>query len=157
VWENFPRFSEFLITVEDDFSDPDVDIETEFENEKKYTKSCIHNLQENMQERYLDLDLELYEYVQYPFTIERSKFPRGHMALELADLREDMDAKYLCEKNDLIRFWLSIDEDKYSGLKGEARKDLVRMGTTYTCEAGFSHMTYIKSKHRSRITVVTFE
>ena len=63
-----------------------------------------------------------------------------------------MDIKYLYEKNDLIRFWLSIDEDKYSGLKGEARKVLVRMGTTYTCEAGFSHMTYIKSKHRSRIT-----
>ena len=62
------------------------------------------------------------------------------MALELADL---MDAKYLYEKNDLIRFWLSIDEDKYSGLKGEARKVLVRMGSTYTCEAGFSHMTYI--------------
>jgi len=104
VWENFPGFLEFLLTVEDDFSDLDVDIETEFENEKKYTKSCIHNLQENMQERYLDLDLELYEYVQYPFTIERSQFPRGRMALELADLREDMDAKYLCEKNELIRF-----------------------------------------------------
>ena len=54
----FPRFSEFLLTVEDDFSDLDVDIETKFENEKKYTKSCIHNLQENMQERYPDLDLE---------------------------------------------------------------------------------------------------
>ena len=54
----FPRFSEFLLTMEDDFSDLDVDIETEFENEKKYTKSCIHNLQENMQERYLDLDSE---------------------------------------------------------------------------------------------------
>ena len=54
----FPRFSEFLLTVEDDFSDLDVDIETEFENEKKCTKSCIHNLQENMQERYPDLDLE---------------------------------------------------------------------------------------------------
>jgi len=74
------------------------------------------------------------------------------MALELADLREDMDAKYLYEKNDLIKFWLSIDEDKYSGLKGEARKVLVRMGTMYICEAGFSHMTYIKSKHRARIT-----
>jgi len=104
VWGNFPRFSEFLLAVEDDFSDLDVDIETEFENEKKCTKTYIHNLQENMQERYLDLDLELYEYVQYPFTIERSQFPRGRMALELADLREDMDAKYLCEKNELIRF-----------------------------------------------------
>jgi len=148
----FPRFSEFLLTVEDDFSDLDVDIETEFENEKKYTKTYIRNLQENMQERYPDLDLGLYEYVHCPFAIERSKFPRGFMALELADLREDMDAKYLYEKNDLIRFWLSMDEDKYSGLKGEARKVLVRMGTKYTCEAGFSHMTYIKSKHRSRIT-----
>jgi len=54
----FPRFSEFLLTVEDDFSDLDVDIETEFENEKKYTKTYIRNLQENMQERYPDLDLE---------------------------------------------------------------------------------------------------
>ena len=136
--------------MEDDFSDLDVDIKTEFENEKKYTKTYIPNLQVNMQERYPHL--ELYEYVQYPFAIERSKFPRGRMALELADLREDMDTKYLYEKNDLIRFWLSIDEDKYSGLKGEVRKVLVRMGTTYTCEAIFSHMTYIKSKHRSRIT-----
>jgi len=59
----FPRFSEFLLTVEDDFSDLDVDTETEFENEKKYTKTYIRNLQENMQERYPDLDLELYEYV----------------------------------------------------------------------------------------------
>ena len=105
--------------MEDDFSDLDVDIETEFENEKKYTKTYIPNLQVNMQERYPDL--ELYEYVQYAFAIEKSKFPRGRMALELADLREDMDAKYLYEKNDLIRFWLSIDEDEYSGLKGEAR------------------------------------
>jgi len=86
----FPRFSEFLLTVEDDFSDLDVDIETEFENEKKYTKTYIPNLQVNMQERYPDL--ELYEYVQYPFAIERSKFPRGRMALELADLSEDMES-----------------------------------------------------------------
>ena len=117
-FQDFQSSSSLWKTI---FSDLDVDIETEFENEKKYTKTYIRNLQENMQERYLDLDLELYEYVQYPFAIERIKFPRGRMALELADLREDMDAKYLYEKNDLIRFWLSIDEDKYSGLKGEAR------------------------------------
>ena len=57
----FRRFSEFLLTVEDDFSDLDVDIETEFENKKKYTKTYIRNLQENMQEKYPDLHLELYE------------------------------------------------------------------------------------------------
>jgi len=56
---------------------------------KRSTKTYIRNLQENIQERYPDLDLELYEYVQYPFAIERSKFPRGRMALELADLREE--------------------------------------------------------------------
>ena len=57
----FPRFWEFLITVEDGFSHLDVDIETEFENKKKYTKTYIRNLQENMQEKYPNLDLELYE------------------------------------------------------------------------------------------------
>jgi len=37
------------------------------------------------------------------------------MALELADLREDMDAKYLYEENDLIRFWLASTRTNTQG------------------------------------------
>ena len=73
------------------------------------------------------------------------------IGLEFADLQQDFLAKETFDGNNLVSFWLGID-DKYIHFKKLARKILVRFGTTWVCESGFSYMVMVKTRYRNRIT-----
>ena len=48
-------------------------------------------------------------------------------------------------------FWSLVSEEKYPLLFDFGIKMLSMFGTTYICERGFSDMSYVKSKYRSKL------
>ena len=92
-----------------------------------------------------------YYHIKSPFQVDATKFD-ARIALEIAELQQDNDAKIMFNTSDTVTFWFTLDDEKYPKLIEEAHRTLVRFGTTYVCEAGFSHMVQAKTKYRSRIT-----
>lgn len=141
-FSNFPMFVEFIAMAACEFDD--------FPNQITELVTYIGKLQCNFVERFPDMKAE-YTHITSPFQVDATKFD-GKVALELSELQEDNDAKIIFNANDTVTFWFTLDDEKYPKLIEEAQKTLVRFGTTYVCEAGFSHMLQTKTKYRSRIT-----
>ena len=71
--------------------------------------------------------------------------------LEMIDLCDEDQLKPASRKG-TIEFWKSVPMKKYPNVKRAALKILAMFGSTYICEAVFSTLKLVKSKHRSVLT-----
>ena len=69
----------------------------------------------------------------------------------MAELQADNEARINFDVfQDIAKFWIQLPE-KHSIVRNRAMQVLVRFGTTYVCEAGFS-LVFIKNDYRNRLT-----
>ncbi|XP_022597516.1 zinc finger BED domain-containing protein 5-like [Seriola dumerili] len=80
--------------------------------------------------------------------------PRDGLTLQeeeaLVELNSNMDLKQKMGEVSLAHFWLSV-ETEFLHLTKKAVKVFIPFTSTYQCECGFSALTTIKSKYRSRL------
>ena len=69
---------------------------------------------------------------------------------ELAEISSDRTLKISFLQQQLSKFWLTVAFE-YPLLSQKAVKILLPFATTYLCEAGFSALTNLKNKCRSRL------
>ena len=117
----------------------------------------LKNLTGNMNARFKDLIAESFDFVQFPFKTDIGTTNCGAIALEMAELQADNEARINFNVfQDIAKFWIQLP-NKHSAVRNQALQVLVRFGTTYVCEAGFSLMVFIKNDYRSRITNINLE
>uniref|UniRef100_UPI00358E9D27 SCAN domain-containing protein 3-like n=1 Tax=Myxine glutinosa TaxID=7769 RepID=UPI00358E9D27 len=72
---------------------------------------------------------------------------------DLIDIVSDGTLKTLFRKDTLVKFWLTVSHE-YPEIAHLAVKFLMPFTTTWMCEAGFSTVTYLKSKFRNKLETV---
>ena len=94
------------------------------------------------------------QWVRNPFSFPVSPCDRLTMQEEeaLVELCSNMDLKQKMSEVSLEHFWLSV-ETEFPHLSKKAIQVLLPFTYTYLCECGFSALTMIKSKYRSRLRV----
>ncbi|XP_053170201.1 zinc finger BED domain-containing protein 5-like [Scomber japonicus] len=94
------------------------------------------------------------QWVRNPFSFPVT--PRDGLTLQeeeaLVELNSNMDLKQKMSEGSLAHFWLSV-ETEFPHLTKKAVKVFIPFTSTYLCECGFSALTMIKSKYRSRLRV----
>lgn len=152
-YTNFPSLSEFLATSQHYFRSEEI-----FESKRQVTCETVEylsQLNDNFFDRFPDvLDRNnvsaATQYVQFPFTCAPSDFPS--ISLLLVELQNDsIEKNNFSTASNVAKFWLSVSS-KHTELQECASRVLVRIGTTYLCEAAFSTMLLLKNKFRSRLT-----
>jgi hypothetical protein len=122
----------------------------------------LENLKEEFQRRFQEFSSieTVIQFVVNPFnavdvsetaTLTANLFQAdvGELELEIINIQSDIVLQsYSKEKN----FWKLVDGMKYPILRGTALRINSCFGSIYLCEALFSSMKQIKSKHRSRLT-----
>ncbi|KAJ8001210.1 hypothetical protein DPEC_G00191970 [Dallia pectoralis] len=68
----------------------------------------------------------------------------------LVDLSSNVDLKQSLVEMPITRFWLSV-ESEFRQISTKAMQVLIPFTSTYLCECGFSALTMIKNKYRSRL------
>ncbi|XP_077972824.1 general transcription factor II-I repeat domain-containing protein 2-like [Styela clava] len=93
--------------------------------------------------------------VAFPHLVDTENAPL-HLQMELLELKNDeqLVQKFKDEEN-LLNTWKGAVA--YPVLRELARKTLVLFGSTYTCEATFSKMKYLKNEYRTRLLDVNLE
>ena len=120
-------------TIDIDFHE-----ELDFEEAKKDLLDYLKNLTGNMNARFKDLIAESFDFVQFPFKVDIGTTNCGGIALELAESQADNEARMNFDVfQDIAKFWIQLP-NKHSTVRNRALQVLVRFGTTYVCEAGFS-------------------
>ncbi|KAM3835905.1 zinc finger BED domain-containing protein 5-like [Diretmus argenteus] len=94
------------------------------------------------------------QWVRNPFFFPVT--PRDGLTMQeekaLVELNSNMDLKQKMSEVSLAHFWLSV-EAEFPHLTKKAVKVFIPFTSTYLCECGFSALTMIKSKYRSRLRV----
>lgn len=119
---------------------------------KKY--SCqLELLKEEFSRRFVDFKSmeDEFNLLRSPFTFDIETAPE-ELQLELIDLQEDPSLRALHENTSLIKFYSSLNKEKFHNLRKFAIKLFVLFGSTYLCEQTFSVMKINKSKNRTMIT-----
>ena len=141
---SFRAYLEFEATADIEFGDG-----VNYSGVHRDLHEYLASLKRNFQDRF-PAKSENYDIISSPFKIDATK--QRELAMELAELQEDDDAKIDFDKDSLSHFWLNRPKDRYPKLVKYASDVLCRFGTTYVCEAAFSSMAFIKNKYRSRLT-----
>lgn len=121
---------------------------------------CEHleSLEKNIEKYFPNICVENYDWLRNPFIPDPSN--KQQLSLreeeELTDIRNDRTLKLKYMEMSLQTFWISI-EDEFPHLAKKAQKILLQFSTSYLCELGFSTLTNIKSKKRSRLLSVDEE
>lgn len=121
---------------------------------------CEHleSLEKNIEKYFPNICVENYDWLRNPFIPDPSN--KLQLSLceeeELTDIRNDRTLKLKYMEMSLQTFWISI-EDEFPHLAKKAQKILLQFSTSYLCELGFSTLTNIKSKKRSRLLSVEEE
>ena len=55
-------------------------------------------------------------------------------------------------REEITEFWKNVPMEKYPNIKQAALKELSMFGSTYICEAVFSTLNHVKSRHQSVLT-----
>ncbi|KAI6651129.1 General transcription factor II-I repeat domain-containing protein 2A-like [Oopsacas minuta] len=74
------------------------------------------------------------------------------LQLELVDLQSSIDLKADFKDVGVISFYKTLPSDIYPAIFKHARRIASLFVSTYTCEALFSKMKFIKNKYRSSLT-----
>lgn len=91
-------------------------------------------------------------WIQSPFTVDAANDAQLTVTEEdqLIELSTDSTYKHLYDTKSLSQFWISCQKD-FPQLAAKAMMSLLPFATTYLCESGFSSLTYLKNKYRSRL------
>ena len=89
-----------------------------------------------------NIDTSDYEWIRNPFGNNSTS------TLSTADQEQLIDLS--CDGS--LKFWLQ-DKDEYPALSTKAIDILLRFATSYLCESGFSSVTVLKTKCRSRLVI----
>ncbi|KAL1281206.1 hypothetical protein QQF64_000009 [Cirrhinus molitorella] len=138
--ECFPLLSEFLQSREATLSN--------------YVKGLIiehlNQLSQNLRTYFPPMD-QSQIWIRNPFDVTP---PIPHLSFQeqeqLLELSSDGRHNILFKNKSLVDFWASAMVE-YPGLSKQALKVLMPFATTYLCEAGFSALTLLKTKHRQRL------
>ena len=149
-YSHFCDFQKLNATIDVDFYK-----ELDLEEAKKDFLDYLENLTENMNARFKGLMAESLDFAQYPFKADTKHC--GAIALEMAELQADNQARINFDVfQDIAKFYIQLPNE-YSTVTNRALQVLVRFGTTYVCEAGFSLMVFVKNDYRSCITNINLE
>ena len=107
-------------------------------------------LSEHFRKYFLKETFDNFDWILNPFVAEKTDL--SGCEKELAELLSDRALMISFNQKTLASFWLSVLK-KYPLLLQKATKILLPFATTYMCETGFSALTNIKTKHRSRLVV----
>lgn len=94
-----------------------------------------------------------WDWIRDPFSSEARErcVLTGRAQEELIDVASDRSLQLLFrESKNLGQFWVFVAKE-YPNLGAAALKVLVPFSTTYLCESGFSALTAMKTKYRSRL------
>lgn len=91
-------------------------------------------------------------WIQFPFRDNAADGTRLTVTEEdqLIELSTDSTFRNIYETKPLTQFWISCQKD-FPQLAAKAMMSLLPFATTYLCESGFSSLTYLKNKYRSRL------
>ena len=91
-------------------------------------------------------------WIQFPFRDNAEDNARLTVTEEdqLIELSTDSTLRNIYETKPLTQFWISCQKD-FPQLAAKAMMSLFPSATTYLCEGGFSSLTYLKNKYRSRL------
>ena len=114
-------------------------------------------LQKAMKKYFPSITSETYDWIRNPFTNDTSNW---NLCLEeeeeLISLSSDRTLKIKHSEFHLDRFWISV-RGQYPKLSKRAINILLQFSTSYLCELGFSTLTNMKNKKRSRLENVEDE
>jgi len=95
-------------------------------------------------------------WIKDPFSVEMEKEEMLNLSEQevdnLIEISCDTDLKKVFETVPLINFWLRCQKE-YPSVSEKAIEFLMPFVTTYTCEAAFSTLVYLKNKYRNRLDV----
>lgn len=118
----------------------DLDVTVDHVKEKYNLVDYLHTLSGKLNNRFPNLFIESFDYVQFPFKVDDSKC--DSFALEMADLQADNEAKINFEVlDDIAKFWISLP-NKHTVVKNKVVRMIVQFGTAYVCEVTISSMVY---------------
>ena len=96
-------------------------------------------------------NIENFDWIRNPFNVDiDNSMLTGKELEELAEISCDRTLKISFMQQPLSKFWLTVASE-YPLLSRKAVKILLPFATTYLCEAGFSALTNLKNKYRSRL------
>jgi hypothetical protein len=105
-------------------------------------------------------DMKVYvRFVRDPFTFDPDDFNDtvvddvATAQLELLELKSNDEMANNHSRLTCDVFWQKID-NSYPTLRASAKKLLVMFGSSYSCEQLFSHMKFVRSKLRSKLTQI---
>uniref|UniRef100_A0A9J8C488 Uncharacterized protein n=1 Tax=Cyprinus carpio carpio TaxID=630221 RepID=A0A9J8C488_CYPCA len=138
--ECFPLLSEFLQSRESVLSDC----------VKGLIIEHLNQLSQNLRIYFPPMD-QSQTWIRNPFDVTP---PIPHLSFQeqekLLELSSNGRHNMLFKNKSLVDFWASAMVE-YPGLSKQALKVLMPFATTYLCEAGFSALTLLKTKHRQRL------
>ena len=114
-------------------------------------ESHLGKLSANLEQQFGDLPGEEMDWIRNPMRVEEWNMPLKHLE-ELTDLQSDRTLMQSFNNVPLDEFWISAAEE-YPNISQAACRLLLSFATTYLAETGFSALTYMKSKYRSRLDV----
>ena len=119
---------------------------------KRYS-GHITGLREEFAKIFADFNVMEHEFdlLKSPFSYNVETVA-DELQMELIDLQVDNALKSIFEKKPLIKFYESLQPEKFKNVKKIARKMFVLFASTYICEQIFSSMKINKSKNRSLLT-----
>ena len=89
--------------------------------------------------------------VRDPFCAEIDSAP-NEIQLEIIDLQCNPALKELHRREEICKFYCSLDSNKFANIRSFARKMLVIFASTYICEQTFSIMNVNKNSLRASMT-----
>jgi hypothetical protein len=116
--------------------------------------NIIEKLQNEFSTRFSDfysIDFKI-KLFQNPFVVDIDDV-ESCLQMEIIELQSDESLKTAFHNgHNLVQFYSSLCEKKFSKIKYFAKQMLSVFGSTYICEQTFSLMKYRKSKYASRLT-----
>uniref|UniRef100_A0A9J7YY69 DUF4371 domain-containing protein n=1 Tax=Cyprinus carpio carpio TaxID=630221 RepID=A0A9J7YY69_CYPCA len=94
------------------------------------------------------------EWIRNPFKFKPAESDALSIQHEeaLIDLTSNHELEQMITHSSIGHFWLSI-QNEYPELTQRALRKILPFVSTYLCESGFSVLTFIKNKYRSRLQV----
>ena len=115
----------------------------------------LKNLTAAFNQYFPNLDVCKDLWVVNPFVASETNL-NATLEENLIDIRNDVSLKVLFREKETSEFWISIYE-QYPQLAQKAVEILLPFGSSYLCELGFSALTQIKTKTRSRMVDIDKE
>lgn len=97
---------------------------------------------------------EANKWIRNPYSVDIASLDLpNRMKAQIIDIVSDGSLENVFKKESLVKFWVQA-ESEYPEVGYLAIKFLMPFTTTWMCEAGFSAVTYLKSKYRNNLETI---